>query len=393
MTGDLAALIRSLVAQLESPICNVDRVSEACGRIKESLDRAAPQFRATVLPQLSPLLRTRTGSAAASLYSLLESQVSFLPDPWPVLRDMIASPDARLAGRALAQTIREVERGTVPVNLSMALYLARQVETPGSAIAGPEELRHIDRILDQLPSATPDTIHALYLAAGDFVLRSLAARLLDQRGDHPPEELVREMLGLEACQFLLPYLEYTRASHLDILALAANPGALPSLVADLKKAESTCNRLMLQEAIAELGWPQVSLGLEVRHCAELSFSRSFPLLVPADFVPLFDGVADSRMATDMLTFVAHGGAGSSGAHREGAADPVDRFRSYNLVHAQVLGDLLSVSPLTREKVLKILGLMKKNVDDYVFLFASRSDETAFLPGIYRDLEARIRDAM
>jgi pyruvate,water dikinase len=248
-----------------------------------------------------------------------------------------------------------------------------------------------------MPSAPPgpaDPVLALYLGDGAGSLRRLAARVLDAGGQPAEPGVAACLLGPEAYPFLDPYLRYTRATHLDLLALApGGPGVPPSALASLRAAEAVCGEALLRDVIAELGWPRINLGVEVRPQIGVSVGGSLPFWVlPAEAL-LLESCEGARRVADRFLVVAHGGLPPEGRGSADAADPVPRFRAYNLAHAEVLGDILDVAPLTGEKVRRILAHMDRIVEDFSALFARFSSECAILPAVYGDLKRRIVDEL
>jgi pyruvate,water dikinase len=156
----------------------------------------------------------------------------------------------------------------------------------------------------------------------------------------------------------------------------------------LREAEAACGEAVLRAVIAELGWARVNLGLDVRPRVQVSFGGSVPLTVSPAEAPLLEGLEGARRTSEAFLVVAHGGRPAAAEEAKGA-DVVSRFRAYNLAHAEALADILDVSPLTREKVERLLARMDGIVADFAAIFATHAEECAILPGLYRDLRARI----
>ena len=141
--------------------------------------------------------------------------------------------------------------------------------------------------------------------------------------------------------------------------------------------------------IAELGWARVNLGLEVRPRVGVSLGGSVPLMVSPAEAPLLEAARGSAPDVRALgVIVAHGGLPAAAEEARGA-DVVSRFRAYNLAHAEALADILDVAPLTREKVERLLERMDRIVEDFGAIFAPHAEECAILPGVYRELRARV----
>jgi phosphohistidine swiveling domain-containing protein len=387
-TDPIEALLESIAAEFEVMTGRPERVSDACARIRGLLSWPPTAQEVDRLLSLLPLLRQRLGEINLPLFSLLEDVAARSEDAWPFLEGMLASREEALSLRALAMAARLTGEGSLAVDRRSAQLLADRVEAEGSPLGSVEALATIGRILRGSAPEGPDPVLALYRDGGAGSARRLAARLLDLDGQPASLSLAEGLLGPRACAFLGPYLSYTRASHLDLLGLLPGAGGPPPCLASFEEAESTCGEELLRLLIAELGWSRVSLGLEVRPYVCLGVRGSIPLAVSPAEAPLLESGEDVRRTSEGYLIVAHGGRIAGGADA-GGAGAVARFRAYNLAHAEALSDILDVAPLTREKAARILGRMDGIVEDFTALFAAYAPECAVLPGLYRELRARI----
>jgi pyruvate,water dikinase len=273
----------------------------------------------------------------------------------------------------------------------MALFLAGEVEKEGSPLAERGSLVDIARLLRAQPAApgAADPVVELFLGERSPTLRRLAAQLLDLEGHPATAEVAALVLGDEAQVFLAPYLAYTRATHLDLLHIAPDPGAPPPALPSLRAAHAACGEAPLRELIAELGWPRVNLALDVRPRVGVSVNGSLPFFVAPAEAPLFESGEGARRVAECVLVVAHGGLPAERRAAAAGDDPVGRFRAYNLAHAEALGDILDLAPLTREKVQRILERMDRIVGDFVVLFSAHWSECAILPGLYAELRGRV----
>ena len=93
-----------------------------------------------------------------------------------------------------------------------------------------------------------------------------------------------------------------------------------------------------------------------------------------------------------------GTGGSTVAAAPAAPDTLSRFRAYNIVHADLLNEILDVAPLTRRRLDGILEKMARLVADFDALFGGASDrarraEADALVRVHADLRARTLEAL
>lgn len=392
-SGDdvLSGLIAAITAEFDVALGSAERVQDAYRRLGEALESLPDEAAIRRVQDLLPLLHRRTGAVAAALFAFFEELAARLASPWLVLSGLLQARDGALKARAMDLLASRVEDETVRVDAQVLEAVAQLIESDERLAAAAETLDQVEIILRHW-AAAPGTgcpVVALYLAGGAPTLRRLAARVLDRAGQPADLDLARRLLGDEAHAFLAPYLAFTRATHTELLALVPAVGDDGLLLPSLRAAQAQCGEELLREAISRLGWLRLNLGIEVRHYIGLSVAGSFPLLLSPGEALLFESQPDSRRVFDRWLFVAHGGdiGGDLAAPTDG--DPIGRFRAYNLTHAEALADILDVSPLTPEKVRRIIARMDRITADYGVLFARYSDECAALPEHYERLRARI----
>ncbi len=383
-------LIQTLAGEFDLVMGSTERVEALCVRLTQELGGCCGAAKHEYLIRLLPLLRKQSGARVAPVYAILEAGAVTAEDPWPLLQGMLAARDRGLVIRALDLAVSRIASGSARVSRPLLLFLAEQVETEESVLAGPTSLEKIALVLKGSGGdrSQPCPVTDLYLNEADGRLRRLAARVLDQEGGLPPSDLAIKLLGHDAYDFLRPYLDYTRATHLDLLRVAP-PHGMPPVLPALRKAEEVCGEALLRETIAELGWSRVNLGLEVRQYVGLAIGRSFPLLVQPFEVPIVECCEEVRRVFETFLFVAYGGEQEASRAGSDGGDSIARFRAYNLTHAALLAEILDLSPLTYEKVRRILARMDRIVEDFIALFAAHSDEIAILPEVYGDLRQRI----
>jgi phosphohistidine swiveling domain-containing protein len=384
----LAALVESISAEFDVAMGRPDKVGSDCARLRECLSRPPTAGEIARLSTLALLLRKRIGEVVVPLFELLEEQAAASDDPWPLLEGLLRSRDRTLARRALDTVLRMAEKGRFGVDVHVLEFLAEQVEWAESPLGEADGLAVIARILRRPGTGPGDPVLGLYLDGPGSRVRCLAARVLDLDRQPAPAALAERLLGSEAHAFLAPYLRYTRATYQDLLQIVPEPEAPPPALPSLRRAKKSCGAALLRRVIAELGWARVNLGIEVRPRVGVSFDGSLPLMVSPAEASLLEAAASARRTGDVLVIVAHGGRQAGGTDTKGS-DTVGRFRAYNLAHAEALADILDVAPLTRQKVERVLERMDRIVEEFTAIFAAHDEECAILPGVYRDLRARV----
>ena len=385
------ALLRAIETEFRLAAARPEQVEAACARLRERMASPPTPQDLADLARLAPLLRERVGPIAASLFSLLEEKAGICDAPWTLLEGMLRARDRDLAHRAVRLAGELAGRGSLAVTPGVVERLALCADaedSPLSESAALSAMAGIVRRLKVVGAEAEDPVRTLYLE-GEGRLRRLAARILDLDGQPPGSSLAVRLLGPGAHEVLGPYLDYTRATHLDLLCLAPAGGEPPPIVAALRRAETECGEALLREVVADLGWPRVNLGLEIRRVLGVSLGGSFPFMVSPWEAPLLESLEGARRVSGAFLFVAHGGEREEGP--KGGADdgPVARFRAYNLLHAEVLSDILDIAPLTGEKTRRVLGRMDAVVGHFSALFRPFTDEASLLEGVYGDLKEKI----
>jgi hypothetical protein len=386
--------LRVIEAEFATAAGDPDRVAGACSRLRAGLtgETPMPELLGSLL-SLTPLLRRRSGRAARELFTLLEEAAAFSAEPWPVLSGLLAARDPELRLRALGDAAALAGKGVLRVDLRVVRGLAELAAESDSILREGGALQQIAAILSGFraveSTADPDPVLALYLTSSETRIRRLAALILDRDGEPAPAAVRERLLGREIHLQLGRYLDYSRATHLDLIEIAPILGQPPACLASLRDAGSLCGERLLQDVIAELGWARVNLGIRVCTRVAVSVGGSFPLQMSPAEAQLLDGYKPAWRLETRHLFVAHGGRPPGETEGDTGEDPVGRFRSYNLAHAQLLGEILSVAPLSLERVERLLGSMDRVVTDFVFLFSRYEEECAALPRVYAGLRERI----
>ncbi len=393
----LDAAIDVFVAESSSFLPHLDRVEAACSALRTLRGSWQTPSGAIAFARLFPVLSRRAGAVATAAFGLLEEFASAQADPWTTLARLLAVDDGDLARRALDAVSRAALGGAIDPGNAVLPAIADAVDSVSSSLTGDGELRSIRSILASLTGArgdveTPQSRRAreeCLLAGGStLAIRRLAARLLDLDGELAREDLVRRLLGIDGHGLLAPLLQFTRATHQDLLharVLVDSPGGLESI----RRAEGAWGEAKLREIVAALGWSRMNRGLEIRAMEGVSVAGSFPLVLSQTEAALFDGCPDARRAFDRLVVVAIGGQADDPSEGEAGIDAVTRFRAYNVLHADLLTELLDLAPLTASRTRSMLDTFDRLVSEFGAIFSGNRDEAADLASLYADMKARI----
>ncbi len=397
----VASLARSIAAELGVAMGSAERVGADCARLRLALHAPPTEVEFGHLVELAGLLAGGVSAVALPLADLVEQAATDCADPWPLLEGMIAAARQDILRRGLECAARRAAAGGWHAGDRVVRFLAEQADREGSWLREPEALHLVARILDSAPAPSPGSPGSAptrpaggtgavldLLLSGTESQRRLAARVLDLDGEPAPRDLRERLLGREAHALVGDYLDYTRASHLDLVHLQPEPHGAVRLAAPLAVAERQCGKALLREVIADLGWPRVNLGIEVHPRVGVSIGGSFPFMVTPAEAQLLESSGDARRTSETYLVIAQGGSGAP-AGDLAARDPIERFRSYSLAHAQLLADFLDVAPPTRPMVRRILERMDGIVAGFAALFTPFTDECPVVAGVYRGLRERI----
>ena len=398
-----AEAIESALADIESQFSSYlprpDVVAVACGVLRRETGDAAAVAHPAWLPRLLPLLATRTGPIVVPLFEWMEETAERVPDGWPLLEAMLGVQDGALQVRAVRALARAIEAKRASISPAMIESLADLMEREGSGLATAEGLRETARVL-----APAVSIGELLVQRVSHAVQRLAARVLDLDGIPPPSQVVRRVLGEEAAALFAPCLMFTRATHMDVVALVPAASS-PAVLASFRRAGEILGERVMGEVVAALGWPRVNYGIEVRPVAGVSLSDSFPFLLSEEEASLIAELPGARRVFERHLVVAAGGgtAGDWNGNARAAtptakSDTLSRFRAYNVVHADLLNEILDVAPLTRARLEGILEKTARLAADFDALFGGSSDratrvEAEALARVHADLRARTLEAL
>ncbi len=366
-----------------------ERIETACAALRDLRGQFADPALAARLPRLAQLVSCRVAGVDAPIVGLLCEMAETLTDPWPLLDPLLDSQDAHVIAIALDTLGGIAARDPSLVDDRVLHGLAARVDRESGPFSERATLETIARLLRAPLSGDTTGLEAFCAGGADMPVRRLAARLLDLAPSPPSADLAVRILGGDMATWLAPYLAWTRATHLDVLALAS--GAPVKALESLRRAEEICGAKLLREIVGEIGWPRLNFGLTIRRFAGMSVEGSFPLLMAPLEAALLEDVPEKRRLFDRFLVVAQGGEARETASPQDTA--IAGFRAFNLAHAELLDGFLDVKPLTAEKVRFTVERMDRIVEDFQLLFASSTDECPTLAAIYGDLRAAIEQAL
>ncbi len=218
----------------------------------------------------------------------------------------------------------------------------------------------------------------------------LAAKLYDLNGNPAANKTINKILGADAARTLSNYLAYTRASHEDLLYLITESGGTTPILESIHQCQEICGENILSAVIAKLGWRAVNYGLTVKHYIGISINGSLPFYLYESEAVLFESSLKAERVDDILIFTARGGPPSGKIIQGDNNKQVLKFREYNLAHAMLLEEILSMVPLSPGRIKKIILQMDKIVDDFITLFDLYTEECKALPDVYGTIKEKIK---
>ena len=180
-----------------------------------------PDLAERTLVRLASILVARTGPAVDALLDLIASLAPDLHGFGEVVVTLLGAFDEGIRDRVAALAADMARSGRLVVDSGLVERIA---QTDGASPFSAAALVHVGEVVRRLETddRPPDQVLALFRSGSTRTLRQLAARLLDAAGGQPSPSLVREQIGDAAADFLASYLEYSGATHVDLLHIAPN---------------------------------------------------------------------------------------------------------------------------------------------------------------------------
>jgi len=388
----IPAAIASIAEQFELITSDADEVREACDRIRDLVSHPFTSSDIKFLRKLSLLLRETDESTARPVLDLFEELLPALDRPWPHLVPLLESSCQDMTARGIDLTMGLIEEGRLVLDRGVLHRFSRILEQEDGPFSNTKTLLRLRaRVRDGYrPSgaAPGEGLDQLFFHDRDPSLRHLAAALLDLDGGPAPAAAAERMLGRKAWKILAPYLTYTRANHGDLVSLCGSRRLSRRVVEMFRTATRDHGEALVREAIATLGWKRVNQGLRLETFVELTWPGVFPLYVRPEEVKLFATDPAPVSAGPFHLVVAQGGIVARTDKHASRNDPVDRFRRMNIAHAELLGEILEVTPPKKAKILRIIDLMDFVVNTFSELFGELLEEYRILPDVWGRLRNR-----
>jgi phosphohistidine swiveling domain-containing protein len=385
----------TITEEMELVSGDYDTVEARVDRIDEQLHAPPTKADLVILSALARLLAQHDGTLADPLFALLEKSLAVMKRPWLLLKIMIAAEYEAVRRRALDLLLQAIDGGKVRINDEVLDTLAGvMAEEDGPADDEDFTIRLTGCLRRAMRRASKksDPLIDRLLAAKTSGQRDLLAGLLDAEEKKLPSGIARELLGAAAHDFLKPYLDYTNAGFRDLvtaLPIAVAPGVLDSF----KRADAEFGPRRVREVISLVGWDRVNLGLRLERYRRIEVTGSLPIHVTPRQALVFDDAYRQDASRDITVATTLGSRVAGEKHEAGDDDPIGRFRTLNIVHAELLSEILDVAPLDRAKIERILACLDAIVADYELLFADVSREVRILPEVYGTLKARVLEEM
>jgi len=393
----ISTLLTSIAEELDLAMGDEDQVASCCRRLRDLLGDPPSPSDVEHLEELAALVAADEGTVSRPALDLLAEAAASLANPWPLLEILLNAEYEMVKGQALDAVCGLIETGAVVVDDRVLEILgdifaeedgliddsdavARTTKALRTGLAGPPAKkggRKSDPLVRGVVSDRPLSV------------RMMLAKLLDADGAKVAVTTSRNLLGAAARTTLKPYLDYTDAGYLDHLALAAEDGAA-AVAASLKSAEAEFGEKTVRDVVSAVGWSRINLGAQFRRIVRVDVPGSLPLMVSPEQALIFDGVKEVVVGGECVAAVTHGCSPSAPGHGGEDGDPVGRFRALNIVHAELLGEIMDMAPLDRAKIERIVGFMDTVVDQYGALFASVSKEVAILDDVYGTIKRKVR---
>ncbi|MGE3840965.1 MAG: PEP/pyruvate-binding domain-containing protein [Vicinamibacterales bacterium] len=389
--------VEALNSELSVVFGDASRVERACEALRHAVETGLPWpvDRPTSLIDLA--LARSTPANRAFLRFLLD----WMPEafqPWDILRRLIASADPETERAACQRLVGLVEAGRLELHDDVLEGVAAAAVQPSSPLTA-SEARRVFRTALGIDEGQPgETVRRLLIPRADGTVARFVADLLDESG-RPSDRLVEELLGPRDWEALRPCWHYTQGRHADLVALlCGRPHDIAEAVTNQRESRSG---LDVRECIAALGWARCNLALRFAHLTGFSVNGSMPFMLRDAESSLFSDRDDARLAYERTVVVSVGAAGSAqavdvsvpGTRATTDLDRVARFRAYNLLHAQILGQLLDLTPLTVTAVEGMLDTMARIVAEFSHLFARKTGECVELDSVHTQLTNDIRRAL
>ena len=388
----VSGLMATISEEMELIMGDEEQVADCCSRLSDLLGIPPSQPGLEVLTNLARMYAAHDGTVSGPVFALLAESVSAMERPWPLLEIMLGAEEEEHQKESLELTCQLIDADRVVVVDKVLLTFAEVFAAADGLAADADaalSLTHSLRLWYGRGSRRKgDPLINLIITKKHTFVRMLLAKLLDAEGVRATTAVSGALLGSAIRAALEPYLDYTNAGFRDhLVIIGSDHGA--TISESLEQAASDFGVQVVREVIALIGWDRLNLGLRLQKYVKIDVPGSLPLIVSPEQAMLFAGLREVAIGDEYIVAVARGCSLTLEEHEAGAEDPVARFRALNIVHAELLGELMDVAPLDCGKIERILAHMDSIVENYEILFEAVSKEVHILRDVYEDLKQRI----
>ena len=388
----VSEILATIAEEMEMVRGDEEQVATSCSRLRDLFGTPPPEPGIEFLQKLARLYAAHDGTVSDPVFTLLADSASAMERPWPLLEIMLRAGNEELQKESLELVCRLTDAGQVVVADNVLRTLADVFTAADGLVDDADAVRSVTRSLRRyFGKASRRKDHPLVdliTAEKHTSVRLLLAKLLDAERTRVPGAFSGALFRPPIRAVLEPYLDYTNAGFEDHLVIAGSDhGAAISV--SLAKATSDFGVRAVRKVIALVGWDRANLGMRIRRFVRVDIPGSLPLMVLPEQALLFAGVREVVIGDECVVAVTRGRSAAPEKHDAGDGDPVGRFRALNIVHAELLGEMMDVAPLDHKKIERILVHMDGIVEDYEILFGAVSKEVRILPDVYQTLKRRI----
>jgi len=392
----ISSLLKTIAEEMDLIMGDEEQVAACCDRFRDLAGSPPSASGRGHMEKLARLFADHDGTVSGPVFTLLAEMTVEMKRPWPLLDIMLGVEDEELQGQSLELICRLINTGRLTVTDEVLGTLASIFSDEEGLAADADVTRNLTKTLrgyfKKRSRRKGDPLVDLIIKEKRTPVRMFLAGLLDGEGARVSAMSSRLLLGPAIQTVLKPYLDYTDAGYVDHLAIRGNDqGAAVS--ASLGKAAEKFGEKAVRDVLALVGWERGNLGIRFQRFVKVGIPGSLPLMVSPQQALLFSGMREVVIGNSCVVAVAQGCSTSTEEHDAGDDDPIGRFRSLNIVHAELLGEIMDLAPLDLTKIERILGYMDRIVENFGILFGAVSKEVRILPDVYGTLKRRVREEL
>ncbi|MCK9996956.1 MAG: hypothetical protein KAH56_11835, partial [Candidatus Krumholzibacteria bacterium] len=392
----ISNLLKTIAEEMDLIRGDEEQVAACCDHFRDFVGLPPSTSDMGHLEKLARLFANHDGTVSGPVFTLLAEMTVEVMRPWPLLDTMLGVEDEELQGQTLELICKLIDTDRLTITDDVLGTLASIFSVEEDLASDAEVTRRLTKALRRYfkkrGRRKGDPLVALIIKEKRTSVRMFLAGLLDGEGTRVSTISSRLLLGPATQTVLKPYLDFTDAGYVDHLAIRGiDQGATVS--ASLETAAEEFGEKAVRDVLALVGWERANLGIRFERFLKVGIPGSLPLMVSPQQALLFSGMREVTVGDSCVVAVAQGCSMSAEEHDAGGDDPIGRFRSLNIVHAELLGEIMDLAPLDLAKIERILGHMDRIVEDYGTLFGAVSKEVRILPDVYGTLKRRVREEL